>query len=304
MKKRVYWLAGLLGVAAGARYAFRRPLIPLQGRVVIVTGASSGIGRATAHACAAQGAAVILAARRAERLAAVQDELAAYDAPTLAVPTDLRSESDLHNLVDETLDVFGRIDVLVNDAAADLGGLLIDNDPARVRTLVDVNFHGTLRLTQLVVPVMLRQRHGHLVFVSSSAASVPVPAQAAYTASKAALAAFTSSLRREVDDAGLRVTLVQPALVRTPMIAGADEVVLRGLGAPIQTPEEAAAAIVDALRFGARDVVLGGLPVRAGMWVERFAPRLVDRYWHWVMTPEMIEAISRFGEAPDASTAE
>ena len=297
MNPHVYWLAGLAEVAAGARYAFRRPLIPLQDRVVIVTGASSGIGEATAHACAAPGAAVILAARHAERLAAVQDALARYDSPTLAIPTDIRRDSDLHALIEETLDVFGRIDVLVNNAGADLGGLLIDNDPTRIRTVVDVNFHATLRLTQLVVPVMLRQGRGHIVNVASTAATVPVPAQAAYTASKAALVAFTSSLRRELDDAGLRVTLVQPSFVRTPLIAGADETVLRRLGPPIAAPEDVAAAIVDALRFGARDVILGGWPVRIGLWVERLAPGLMDRYWHWVLTPDLVEAISHFGEA-------
>lgn len=301
MKRYWFGLAGLAGLAVGMRYALRQRPLDVRGRVVIVSGASSGIGRATAHAFAARGARVVLAARRADRLAAVQAELAVYGVPTLVVPADLGRESDLAALVEQTLAAFGRIDVLVCNAGLDLGGLHGEVDPARLRVLVEVNFTATARLVQLVVPVLRAQGRGQIVIVGSGEAVSPVPGQAAYATSKAALAGFAAALRRELDDDGLRVSLVLPSLTRTPMIAAADEAVLRRLGIGIDEPETPAAAIVDAVRFGRRDVILGGPGLIAATWLERFAPGLMDLYWRWMLTPELIDALSRFGQEPDAS---
>ncbi len=299
MCRFLFGLAGLAGLAVGMRYALRQRPLDVRDRVVIVTGASSGIGRATAHAFAARGARVVLAARRAERLAAVQAELAVYGVPTLVVAADLARESDLASLVEQTLTAFGRIDVLVCNAGLDLGGLHGEVDPARLRGIVEVNFTATARLVQLVVPVLRRQGRGQIVIVGSGEGVSPVPGQAAYTATKAALAGFAAALRRELDDDGLRVSLVMPALTRTPMIAAADEAVLRRLGIGIDEPEVPAAAIVDAVRFGRRDVILGGPGVVAAAWLERFAPRLMDLYWRWMLTPALLDALGRFGVDAD-----
>ena len=293
MKERLLLAALLAGVAW--RRARRTAPISLRDRVVILTGASSGIGRAAAHAFAAEGARLVLAARRPAPLAAVQQELAVYGVPTLALPADISRDDDLRALVAEALRAFRCVDVLVNNAAVDLGGLLQEHDPARLRAVLEVNLYGAIRLTQMVLPVMLRQGGGHVVNVGSLAGRIPTPGQAAYGAVKAGLAAFSDALRREVDDHGLRVTLVLPALTRTPMIAAADPAPLAAVGWHPQEPQVVAAAIVAAVRHGRREVVLGGLPAQVGLWVERLAPRLMDLYWRWAVTPAYLHAVSRFG---------
>jgi short-subunit dehydrogenase len=294
--KRLLWWGVVLGGAAALWRRTERPRVPLRDKVVLITGASSGIGRATAHAFAAAGAHVILAARRAESLLDVAGELAAYGVRSLVAPTDISRDDDVAALVEKALATFGRIDVLINNAALDLGGLLPEHDPARLRALVDVNLYGTIRLTQAIVPVMRRQGVGHIVNVASVTGRIGTPGQAAYGATKAGITGFTDALRQEVDHDGLRVTLVLPTLTRTPMIAAADEAPFQAIGWPIDAPEVPAAAIVEAVRGGRREVVLGGWRVRLALWVERLAPPLMDLYWRWAVTPAYYEAVRRFGE--------
>ncbi len=279
------WLWGSLAVGGvyAAWRAGRRPTpVDRRGRVVIITGAASDIGRAAAQALAAEGATVVLADRCADALAAVRDELAASDAPVLAAPTDLSRDADVDALVKVALAAGGRIDILVNCAALDLGGLLPESDPARLRAIVSGDLYGTIRLTQAVLPVMRQQEParpgwaGHIINVGSLAGLVGTPGRSVTSASRAALAGFTAALRREVTGDGLRVTLVLLGLNPTPAIA--------------------AAAIVAAARYGRQTVIAGGWPLRLVLWAERLAPPLVDRYWRWAVTPAYYESVRRLGE--------
>ena len=132
----------------------------LNGKVVIVTGASSGIGRAAAHAFAAQGAQVVLVARRANVLAKVKEELAQYGQPVLIVPTDVVQEEALQNLCRTVIQTYGQIDVLVNNAGISMGGVFQEHDPATMRKMVEINVYAPMRLTQLVLPLMLERKTG------------------------------------------------------------------------------------------------------------------------------------------------
>ena len=188
-------------------------------RVAIVTGASSGIGAATARALAQQRAHVVLAARRQQQIAALAAELAgAYAVRTLAVPTDMSRPEEIAHLVDRTLGEFGRVDILVNNAGLGLQGDVADLAAADLRYLFDVNVFGAVQAMQAVIPPMRSQRSGVIVNISSILGKVVVPSlgmvgsSAGYTASKYALNAFSAAARMELRSAGIHVITVLPGV--------------------------------------------------------------------------------------------
>lgn len=184
-------------------------------QVAIVTGASSGIGEVTARALADAGYAVVLAARRADRLQEIADDI--EDGETLVVPTDVTSEDDIDALVDETRETFGRIDVLVNNAGVLLPDPVIDADRAHFRRQIDVNLLGVMNTTHAVLPSLLESGGGHVVTVSSINARRAADGGSAYTASKFGVNGFCRSLRKEMADEQVRVTVVMPGPVVTEM---------------------------------------------------------------------------------------
>lgn len=184
-------------------------------QIALVTGASSGIGEATAHALAREGYTVVLAARRADQLEAVVDEIG--DQKALAVPTDVTDEDDIMALVDRTLDAFDRIDVLVNNAGVIRRGSVASADRSDIRQQVEVNLLGLMNMTQAVLPHMLASGGGDIVAVSSANAKYPAKGSGAYTATKTGVNGFCEALREEVADDGIRVTVVMPGVVDTEM---------------------------------------------------------------------------------------
>lgn len=184
-------------------------------QVALVTGASSGIGEATAHALAREGYTVVLAARREDRLEAVVDEIG--DEKALAVPTDVTDEDDITALVERTLDAFERIDVLVNNAGVIRRGPVASADRSDVRQQVEVNLLGLMNVTQAVLPHMLASGGGDIVAISSANAKYPAKGSGAYTATKTGVNGFCEALREEVADEGVRVTVVMPGVVDTEM---------------------------------------------------------------------------------------
>lgn len=186
----------------------------LTDRVAVVTGASSGIGEATARALAREGCAVALAARREDRLRSVADDI---DGRTLVVPTDVGDEADVEAMVEETREEFGGIDVLVNNAGVLLADPVADADRADFREQVEVNLLGTMNATHAALPGMLDSGGGHVVAVSSMNARYPAEGGSAYTASKFGVNGFCRSLRKEMADEDVRVTIVMPGPVVTEM---------------------------------------------------------------------------------------
>lgn len=258
----------------------------LDDKVVIVTGASAGIGRATAHAFAAACCRVVLVARRADVLAEVKAELAQYGQPVLAVPTDIVREEEVQALVETVQQTFGRIDVLVNNAGVSLGGAFQQAGPDQIRQMVELNVYAPLRLTQCVLPQMLKQKQGHIVNVSSVAGVVAAPGQVAYATTRSAVIAFSHALRRELDGSGVRVSLVLPGWTRTGMLEKMPESDLRAAGLlnawiTLDPPEVPARAIVDAVRYNRYQVMLGGLQFFVGDIMHRVTPRWLDLYYRW-----------------------
>lgn len=274
---------GILGLGVtgviGAWLLRRRAPVTLSGKVVIVTGASSGIGWATAHAFAARGVHLVLAARRVARLEALAEELSSYGVEVLVVSTDVSEANDRQALVDRTLARFGRIDVLVNNAGLSSLGYYEDIDPAFLETIIEVNLHAPMRLAQLVVPVMSSQGYGHIVNVGSMAGgAVNIPLAVPYVATKAGLGAFSMSLRRELAGSGVHVSEIMVSWTRTPMTGtlSKSDVRVLGFGLDFDLPEVPATAIVDVVRRRGKDVIMGSSEVRLLALAERFVPGLVD----------------------------
>lgn len=193
----------------------------LEGKVAIVTGASSGIGEATAIALAAAGAKVTIAARRSDRLAAVVDrieqEAGTSGKSVLSVTADLADEAQANEVVQKTQAEFGRVDILVNNAGVMLLGMIDGANTEDWRRMIDINVLGLMYATHAVLPIMKAQGSGHVVNISSVAGRVANAGTGVYNATKWAVGAFSESLRKEVYQNNIRVTIVEPGLVATEL---------------------------------------------------------------------------------------
>ncbi len=199
---------------------------PLDGRVAVVTGASAGIGAATAKALAAAGACVVVGARRAERLASVQEEIGRNGGTAVSVPTDLRDPPQVVRLVDTAIERFGQLDVLVNNGAVGALGLVEDQTADEWRMVLDTNVLAVIVASQAALRHMLPRGCGDILNVSSATVQSGWPYFAAYAASKAAVDAFTRSLRAEVAGRGLRVASINVHNTTTEFAAGFDQALM------------------------------------------------------------------------------
>lgn len=251
----------------------------LSGKVVLITGASSGIGAATAREFARAGAQVALAARRAERLEALAHELGPAALP---VPADLTRRADRERLVAETLARFGRIDVLVNNAGLGRLGWLETLAAEEIEAQVNVNLLALMDLTRLALPPMLARRSGHIVNIASLAGHIGAPTYAVYCATKFGVRGFSEALRREVAPFGVHVSLISPGGV-----AGTEFGERAGLRGRtwLTTPrwlqpaaEDVARTVVEVVCRPRREIILPW-PLRMAAWLNRVFPALTD----WVV---------------------
>jgi ribitol 2-dehydrogenase len=183
---------------------------PLAGKVVIITGASSGIGAATARALSPLGCQLTLTARSVDKLRALTDELGPQ---TIDVPGDITSSADVARIVEKTLARFGRIDVLLANAGIYIPGQVAEGDPDAWANLMDVNINGVLRCVHAVLPSMMEQRSGDILVSSSISGFIDIPWEPIYSASKHAIQGFVHTLRRQVASHGLRVGAIAPGMV-------------------------------------------------------------------------------------------
>jgi short-subunit dehydrogenase len=295
--KRGSWLFWL-GVGAGA-YAITRLVSNqhlesqadyFQGKVVLITGASRGVGRALAHAFAARGASPVLAARSEDRLREVAAECKALNTGVgvLVVPTDVTDEAQLERLVEAALDHFGHIDILVNNAGIVQGGLFVEADPCAVRCQIEVNLLAAMRLTQIALPPMIERGQGQVINISSVMGRHAVPYMTAYSVSKHGLVGFGAGLRRELAATGVRVLTVCLGFTDTAMVSEESRAMLRPFGVRILAPEYVAERILDAIVLGLIEVNIGGVEFLTE-WINRFSPWLADFMWRRFMPPEFAQ---------------
>jgi clavulanate-9-aldehyde reducatase len=191
--------------------------VDLREQVVAVTGASSGIGEATALACARAGASVALAARRVDRIQALADRITAEGGRATAVPTDVGDEEQAHAFVERAHSELGRLDVLVNNAGVMLLGPIENAPTEEWRRMIHVNVFGVLYCTHAALPLMHAQESGHIVNISSVAGRVARAGSGVYNLTKFGVGAFSESLRQEAVAMGVRVTLIEPGAVATEL---------------------------------------------------------------------------------------
>ena len=192
----------------------------LRDRVAIVTGASSGIGRACARALASEGARLVLTARRRERLEALKRELEGTGGKVLVVPGDAREEATASAVVGAATDAFGRLDILVNNAGAGSYKNLADTSATEYDELMDTNVRSTFLFTRHAVPVMLRQKSGTILMISSMAGVYGFGGEAVYCMTKFAQVGFAQALDRELRESGIKVGAICPGGVKTEFAIG------------------------------------------------------------------------------------
>ena len=190
--------------------------IDLKNKVVLITGASSGFGEDAARLFAMEGCKVVLAARRLDRLQSLAVEIQNAGGEALAVPVDVSQPAEIEVMVQTALDLYGKIDILFNNAGYGSLDWFEKLDPERgIETIIKVNLIGTMLVTHAVVPHMLKRRKGHIINMSSVAGLIAAPLITTYAAGKYGVRAFTDALRREVAPFGVKVTGIYPGPAAT-----------------------------------------------------------------------------------------
>lgn len=249
----------------------------LNGKVVWITGASSGLGEALAKECALQGAQVILTARRFEELEKVRVSLLHPD-QHFSVCADITNEEQVRHAYEQVLAHKGRIDWLINNAGLSQRALITDTTMQTERAIMEVDYFSQVYLTKTVLPTFLAQKSGRIAFVSSVAGLLGTQYRATYSAAKAAIHMWANSLRAEVADQGVGVSVIFPGFVKTNVSFNA----LNGAGKPQGHQDEAiengleanefAEMVVQSLQRREEYIVVGGSKEKLGVWVSRLSP--------------------------------
>jgi len=262
----------------------------VKNKVVVITGASSGIGRALAKEFAAKGARLSLGARRTELLEQLQQELP--ETEMLIVKTDVSIEDDCRTLIDETVNRFGQIDILINNAGISMRALFEDVDTKVIRQLMDVNFYGTVYCSKFALPYLLKTK-GSLVGVISIAGYVGLPGRTGYSASKFAIRGFLDTVRIENLKKGLHVLVAAPGFTASEV----RKVALTNDGSQqgetprdeskMMSSEECAKHIVRAIEKRKRELILTFTEGKLTVFLGKFFPALLDKltYSHMAKEP-------------------
>ena len=262
----------------------------MKNKVVVITGASSGIGKALALECASRGAILSLGARRTELLDQLKKDIPQTE--ILICKTDVSVEKDCQNLIEETVQKFGRIDVLINNAGISMRALFEDLDLKVIRQLMDVNFYGTVYCTKYALPHLLQSK-GSLVGVISIAGYVGLPGRTGYSASKFAIRGFLDTIRIENLKNGLHVLVAAPGFTASEVRKAA----LTGDGSQqgetprnedkMMSAEECARHIVNAIDKRKRELILTFIEGKLTVFLGKFFPSLLDKltYGHMAKEP-------------------
>ena len=257
-------------------------------RVIAITGASAGIGRATALRMARDGAAVAICARRADRLDAVATEIVAAGGQALPMAADVTRAGDMDAFVARTLERFGRLDVMMCNAGFGIAGAIDEIGPEQMQKLMDINYTGTYHATRAALPVFRRQGLGHIIIVSSIVGKRGVPYMGAYSATKFAQVGLAECLRSELLDTGIHVSVVYPVSTETEffdvMSRETGTTVTRAYG-PRQSVDVVADAIARAIRRPIPEIYPHAKS-RALVVLNALAPGVTDRI------------VKRFGRKP------
>lgn len=258
---------------------------------VLITGGSEGIGKATAHLFAQQGYNVVLAARHADRLAAVAQELQASGHSTLAIPTDVQEFSQVENLIKTALHHYGSVEVLINNAGIYISGPVEQFTLADWQQVINTNLWGYIYTVHALLPYMISQGRGTIVNVGSIGGKVPLPYLTPYTTSKFAVTGFTQALQSELEPKGIQVCGIYPNLIRSNFL---ERAIFQGQDATdtearrkqveqvvqlpgIEKPEDVAKAIWNAVDHQRQETIVGSANLAA------FANSILPGLTQWIL---------------------
>ncbi len=281
-------------------------LKPLNQQVVVITGASSGIGLATARLAASRGARLVLAARSERALHTLAAEIDAAGGQAIVVVADVASEHDVRRIADDARTAFGAFDTWVNNAALSAYGSCLEVSLDEMRRIVDTNFWGIVHGSR-VACAQLRQTGGALINMGSVVSDRAVPLQGIYSASKHAIKGWTDSLRTELayEGAPISVTLIKPSAIGTPYAEHASNYFADQPThtPPVYSPRSVAEAVLYAAEHPVREVVVGGSGKLLSL-ASVLAPRLVDRVMTRVILPAMHSGRPYVGRSALSSPSE
>jgi short-subunit dehydrogenase len=257
--------------------------IPLKGKVVLITGASSGFGEDAARLFASEGARVVLAARRVERMQIEVTRIKAAGGEAISIHVDLNNLSEIETLVKSVIENYGRIDILFNNAGFGRLDWFDQMEPEHdIQTQINVNLTGLMQVTRAVLPIMQAQRSGQIINMSSVAGWIAAPMYSVYAASKFGVRGFTDALRREVSIFNIQVSGIYPgpAITEFGQHTGAS-ILKKGFNAPgwaYMTSEYVARRVVQIAKYPQRSLIIPWW-FRPILWADYNLPGLVD----WVL---------------------
>lgn len=265
----------------------------MRDKVVIITGASSGIGKALAYELARQGAKLSIAARNLEELLNIEQDLKKQGTDVLSVRTDVTEENACKKLIEDTYAHFGRIDVLINNAGISMRALLEELDTSILHQVMNVNFWGTVYCTKYALPYLLRSR-GSLVGVISIAGFIGLPGRTGYAASKFAVRGFLNTVRIENMKKGLHVMIAAPGFTASNIRKTALNAVGGQQGESprdeghMMTAETCASIIVKGIRKRKREIIMTFVEGKLAVFLSKWMPCLVDKlsYSHMAKEPD------------------
>ncbi|WP_103664908.1 SDR family oxidoreductase [Gracilimonas amylolytica] len=254
-----------------------------QGKTVWITGASSGIGKAFAHKLYDLGANLILSSRREEALIKVKNELGADSSRIKVLPLDLTEPETFPAKTKEALKAFGQIDVLMNNGGISQRSTVLETDMEVYRRLMEINYFGAVGLTKQVLPHMVERKSGHIIVTSSVAGKIGTRVRSGYSGSKHAVQGFFNSLRQEMYQHNVAVTLLCPGFVKTDISKNAltaDGSEFGKMGDAHQkamTAEQMVEKVMPKITARKEEIYVTGFKERLAIWVQRISPTLLNR---------------------------
>ncbi|KAH8358447.1 hypothetical protein KR093_000279 [Drosophila rubida] len=300
----LYWVIGsilmpialpLAVINLWQRFRSQKYRNQLPGKVVLITGASSGLGESLAHVFYRAGCKVILAARRADELERVKKDLMALDVepayPPTVLPLDLSELNSIPDFVARALAVYNHVDILINNGGisvrADVSATAVDVD---VKVMV-VNYFGAVALTKALLPSMTKRQMGHICFISSVQGKFAIPQRAAYSASKHALQAFADCLRAEVASKKINVSCISPGYIRTQLSmnaltgTGTSYGKMDGTTAKGMSPEKLAERILQCIIRKEPDIIVSDIQAKIAYYLRHLLPSV----YFWVMAKRALK---------------
>lgn len=254
-----------------------------QGKTIWITGASSGIGKAFASAFFQEGAQLILSSRRKEALQEVKNSLGSDVSRVKVLPLDLTETNSFAAKTSEALDAFGSIDVLINNGGISQRATVLESEMETYRRIMEINYFGAVGLTKQVLPHMVKQRSGHIIVTSSVAGKIGTKYRSGYAASKHAVQGFFNSLRQEMYEHNVAVTLLCPGFIKTNISKNA----LTGDGSKFgqmgdahknaMTANEMVEKVLPKIKSQKEEIYVTGLKEGLALWVQRFSPTLLNK---------------------------